>query len=99
VRREHLNRLVLVSVLTAGSALSFLILACILWHRWPNPNFAETPRLLGGRDSNGDEGLLVDQSKTLLSASSPLAPAHCRRTPSNPDSNFTLSPRSLGRIA
>jgi hypothetical protein len=27
------------------------------------------------------------------------APAHCQRTPSNPDTNFTLSPRLLGVIA
>eukprot|EP00962_Isochrysis_galbana_P050769 scaffold22107_cov135-Isochrysis_galbana.AAC.3 len=98
VLREHLNRLVLVSVLTAGSALSFLILGCILWHRWPRAGGAETPRLLGGRDGSCDEGL-VDQSKTLLSASSTLAPAHCRRTLSNCDSNFTLSPRAFGAAA
>eukprot|EP00315_Gephyrocapsa_oceanica_P002917 CAMPEP_0185310884 /NCGR_PEP_ID=MMETSP1363-20130426/25643_1 /TAXON_ID=38817 /ORGANISM="Gephyrocapsa oceanica, Strain RCC1303" /LENGTH=190 /DNA_ID=CAMNT_0027908475 /DNA_START=1 /DNA_END=573 /DNA_ORIENTATION=+ len=76
-RTEAVNRLVLISVLTAGSAISLVALGCILAHRYPRASGGEAKMLRG--ESLTDEGL-DDQARTLLSATTPTA--RPRRPPS-----------------
>ena len=91
-RRQDLNRLALVSVVSMGTFISVSLILLMLCARWRQPAYQQCLR----RDIDEDSFELADQAKELLVPSNgvrvPMSPRSPRSPPKTPLTN-THSPK------